>query len=76
MSGEGNGEIKEVLYYLSLLSRLYAYDLVNKPEWDDKSNGEKIILLYKLGFSNEDIASIIGTTLNTVRKEISVRKDD
>jgi len=70
-----NNGIQELSRFLNQISLMQAYNLVNNSEWVDKSNGEKIVFLHRLNFSNEDIATIIGTTLNTVRKEISVRKD-
>lgn len=51
-----------------------ALKVLQSEEWVGKSNGEKIFFLYQTEFSIEDIATMIGTTLGTVKKEISVRK--
>lgn len=59
---------------LEQIVKLKALDSIQSERWSQKPNGEKIYFLYKLGFENEDISIIIGTTIGTVQKEISVRK--
>ncbi len=56
------------------IARMNALTLLQSEDWAGKSNGQKIFFLFQVGFSNEDIAILIGTTMGTVRKEISVRK--
>lgn len=59
---------------LDRLVIMKALTIIQSEGWAEISNGEKIFFLYQIGFSNEDIVKLIGTTLGTVRKEISVRK--
>ncbi len=59
---------------LNQLSRMKAFSIINSDEWVKKPNGEKIYFLYQMNFANDDIANMIGTTIGTVQKEISVRK--
>ncbi|MCD4753269.1 MAG: hypothetical protein K8R40_09380 [Anaerolineaceae bacterium] len=70
-----NNDLANISNYLGQLVKMNAYNLVNNSNWEDKPNREKIDLLNKIGFSNEDIAELIGTTVGTVRKEISIRKN-
>lgn len=70
-----NEEILErISKSLDQLAKMNVLNILHTEEWVGKSNGEKIFFLYQIGFSNEDIATLIGTTVGTVRKEISVRK--
>ena len=68
----------DLLYQLSKslnqLVKMNAYTLLQSEEWVSKSNGEKIYFLHQMNFDNEDISTMIGTTLGTVKKEISNRK--
>ena len=59
---------------LDQISKMKAFKILQSEEWVGKSNGEKIYFLYQMNFSNVDIATMIGTSLGTVQKEISVRK--
>lgn len=56
------------------LVKMNAFKILQSEEWVGKSNGEKVYFLYQMNFPNEDISAMIGTTLGTVKKEISVRK--
>ena len=67
--------LEKISITLDRLVRLEIYKILNSEEWDNKSNGEKIIFLHRMNFSNESIAQIIGTTIGTVQKEISNRKN-
>lgn len=64
----------QIAISLSQLARMQGYNIVHGESWKDKSNGEKIFFLHQMDFSPEDIALIVGTTIGTVRKEISIRK--
>ncbi len=66
--------LEQISKSLDQLAKLKSLSILQSEEWAEKSNGEKIYFLYQLGFSNEDIAIMIGTTKGTVQKEISVRK--
>ncbi len=73
MSTDGK-YLEQIALSLEQTAKLNAYNFLQSEEWSKKSNGEKIYFLYQIRFSNEDIAILIGTTLGTVKKEISVRK--
>ena len=59
---------------LDQIAKMNAFKILQSEEWVGKTNGEKIYFLYRMDFSNEEIAIMIETTLGTVKKEISVRK--
>ncbi len=59
---------------LDQLAKMNAFKILQSEEWVGKSNSAKIYFLYQMNFPNEDIATMIGTTLGTVQKEISMRK--
>lgn len=71
-----DNEIIFVKIYKALdqIAKLKALDSIQSEGWSQKPNGEKIFFLHKLGFESEDISIIVGTTIGTVQKEISVRK--
>ena len=66
--------LQKISKSLDQIAKLKALDSIQSEEWTQKPNGEIIYFLYKLGFESDDIAIIVGTTLGTVKKEISVRK--
>lgn len=66
--------IKRISKSLDQLAKMDAIKILQSEDWNGKPNGEKIFFLYQVGFSNEDIATMIGTTIGTVKKEISIRK--
>lgn len=66
--------LEKISKSLNQIAKIKALALLQSEEWVGKSNGDKIYFLYQIGFSNDDIVILIGTTMGTVRKEISVRK--
>lgn len=66
--------LEQISKSLDKLAKMNAYSILQSEEWVGKSNGEKIYFLYQMNFKNDDISAIIGTTLGTVKKEISNRK--
>ena len=48
--------------------------LMNQTKIQEESSREKIARLIKLGFENNEIANILGTTYNVVGKERSLQK--
>ena len=66
--------LEQIAKSLDQLAKMNALKILQSEEWVGKSNGEKIFFLYQMDFSNDDIATLIGTTKGTVQKEISVRK--
>ena len=74
MTGAENYE-KEIALSLSQLAKLQAYAIIQSDAWQNKSNGEKIYFLNQVGFLPDDIALLVDTTIGTVRKEISIRRN-
>jgi len=71
-----NEQIQEkIADSLEQIARMKAYSFLESPELINKSNGEKIYFLYQMGFKQVDISVMAGTTLGTVKKEISNRKN-
>lgn len=66
---------KNIAVSLSQLVMINAFNILQSKEWAEKSNGEKILFLYRLNFNTDDITTLVGTTLGTVKKEISLRKN-
>ncbi len=48
--------------------------LMNQTKIQEENSREKIVRLIKLGFENNEIAKILGTTYNVVGKERSLLK--
>ncbi len=48
--------------------------LMNQTQIQEENSRKKITRLIKLGFENNEIASILGTTYNVVGKERSILK--
>lgn len=74
MTGDANG-IAQIAEYLERFVKMQAYNIINNSEWKEKTNGEKIYFLHQMGFANEDIEFLVGSTLGNVKKEISLRKN-
>ncbi|MCB2160475.1 hypothetical protein KQH40_00145 [bacterium] len=66
--------LEQISKSLGQIARLKAVRILQSEDWVGKPNGEKIYFLHQLDFTNDDIATMIGTTKGTVQKEISVRK--
>jgi len=69
-----NEYLEKISKSLNQLVKVKTLEILQSEEWIGKSNGEKILFLHKIGFSNEEITNLIETTIGTVKKEISVRK--
>lgn len=67
---------EEIASALRQLAKIGAYNIITNPSNRDKSNKEKIIMLYQFGFDQSDIAILIDTTPGTVRKELSYYKNN
>lgn len=48
--------------------------LMNQTKIQEENSKEKITRLIKLGFENNEIANILGTTYNVIGKERSLQK--
>ena len=59
---------------LKQLAKIGAYNIITSPPNIDKNNKDKIIMLNRLGFENDEIASIVGTSSGTVSNAISRHK--
>ncbi len=71
-NGSSDSESNQISGILRQLVNIEAYKIIQSDDF--KNNAEKILLLDRLGFTIEEIAPIIGTTVGTVRKELSVNK--
>ncbi len=67
-------ELEAIAQYLRQLVSIEAIKLLQSEDIKSKSNADKIVLLDKIGLSADDIATFVGTTPGTVRKELSVNK--
>lgn len=59
---------------LEQLVKIEAFKNKDDESWNKKNNKEKIVFLYKLNYSKEIITLLVGTTIGTVQKEISIAK--
>lgn len=69
---KSSSELKEISIALRQLVNIEAYKIIRGDDF--KNNAERTLLLDRLGFGIEDIASIVETTVGTVRKEPSINK--
>jgi hypothetical protein len=60
--------------YLAIIAKTLAHMCINSVDLKEASTGEKAILLSSLGFSNKDVASLLGTGENSIRALISKNK--
>ena len=68
MSENPNSQLKEISDKLSTLIQITVLGLLK----DAKNQREKIVLLANAGLPTARIAELVGTTSNTVSKELSV----
>lgn len=69
-------EAKELLE--SIDNRLkWLLQLRVKEQFDDgATNKEKVKLLHQMGFSNQEMAEVVGTSANSIRGTVSALRDD
>lgn len=67
---------RETAIALRQIANTLAYFAAQSESMKNRKNTEKIPLLHRLGFDQAEIASILDTTIGTVRKELSIRKSD
>ena len=71
-----NEEAKELLE--SIDNRLkWLLQLRVEEQFDDgATNKEKVKLLYQMGFSNQEMAEVVGTSASSIRGTVSTLRDD
>jgi len=69
-------EAKELLE--SIDNRLkWLLQLRVEEQFDDgATNKEKVKLLYQMGFSNQEMAEVVGTSDSSIRGTVSTLRDD
>jgi hypothetical protein len=43
---------------------------------DDATNKEKVKLLYRMGFSNQEMAEVVGTSASSIRGTVSTLREE
>jgi len=66
-------QFKELVTMLGLVSKLLALNITSQLESIQK---DKILMLNRIGLSNNDIASVLDTTSNNVAVTVSQAKKD
>jgi len=71
-----DGETKELLE--SIDNRLkWLLQLRVEEQFDDgATNKEKVKLLYQMGFSDQEMAEVVGTSESSIRGTVSTLRDD
>ena len=69
-------EAKELLE--SIDNRLkWLLQLRVEEQFDDgATNKEKVKLLYQMGFNNQEMAEVVGTSASSIRGTVSTLRDD
>jgi hypothetical protein len=69
-------EAKELLE--SIDNRLkWLLQLRVEEQFDDgATNKEKVKLLYQMGFSNQEMAEVVGTSASSIRGSVSTLRDE
>lgn len=69
-------EVKELLE--SIDNRLkWLLQLRVEDQFDDgATNKEKVKLLYQMGFNNQEMAEVVGTSASSIRGTVSTLRDE
>lgn len=59
---------------LEQIAQCLAFVALQMSDFRDKADIERIPFLDRFGFRREEIANILGTTPNTVSKQLSIRR--
>lgn len=72
MDDESKDLLKSIDSRLKWLLQLQVKEQFN----EDATNKEKVKLLYQMGFGNQEMAEVIGTSASSIRGSVSTLKDE
>lgn len=65
--------LNQIALSLQIITKLEASKFLVE-NFTEAPNKEKIAILSRIGFGDDDIATLVGTTTGTVKKELSLMK--